>query len=127
LKFGQRQRDRVSSVPRKLCLLTGVDEDTTASAEPGRRRPAGAGGRGIERHLTVTAPTGRALIRHATSGDHRRDLVMMTTTIDADGQPLEAAMRMISPPPQLLSFQRETAGRALEVESALLLDCGVWR
>ena len=51
---------------------------------------------------------------------------MMTTTIDADGQPLEAAMRMISPP-QLLSFQRETAGRALEVESALLLDCGVWR
>ena len=52
---------------------------------------------------------------------------MMTTTIDVGDQPQQATMRMISRPPPLLSFPREMAGRALEAEATLLLDCGVWR
>ena len=76
--------------------------------------------------LTVTGPTGRAVILHATPW-REKDLFATLQPVSVNGRDFTAKVRMIGRPEELLSFQVKLMREILQAEAGLLMECGVWR
>jgi hypothetical protein len=74
----------------------------------------------------ITGPTAQALILHATSTERARDLVELGIPLSYNGCEFSISLRMIKRPAELLPFQQQLAVEAIQAESTLLIDCGVW-
>lgn len=76
--------------------------------------------------VSITGPTGRTLILHATSTDRARDLVEISIPLSYNGKDFSTVVRMIKRPAELLPFQQQVTIEAVHAESTQLIDCGVW-